>query len=117
MLGIGVDIVFIDRIRRICGLLSSPKALVEVLFSEEEVARLGPIEGKALFREIAAGLAIKEAVIKATVAELGLGDLRSIVACGDRCPSRATSVAFPGGVARVSIAMDEEKVIALALEE
>ena len=116
--GVGIDLVQIKRIRRICR--RRRKKFLHRVFTEEERSRLFCRDGDPHPR-IAARFAAKEAVLKALGCGIGPARLQEveIISDGKRPPrvklhGQALRIARRAGVDRVLISLSHEKTMACA---
>ncbi len=117
VIGIGLDIVEVDRIRQV---IRRQPSFVQRVFTEEEIAYCWPAE-EHRYRRLAARFAAKEAALKA----LGIGLRRlkwtdveiardALGAPSVRLSARAVAVAAQLGVQRLLVSLSHAKDYAAA---
>ncbi|MEE0511796.1 MAG: holo-ACP synthase [Peptococcaceae bacterium] len=117
ILGIGVDVVALDRIETLC--MRRPEQFAERIFTEKERALFSP---KPVVARIAARFAVKEAVSKALGTGIGTiawQDIETVNAASGQPEvhlyGQAASLAAEKGVKKVHCSISHEKTVAVAM--
>lgn len=116
---IGIDIVFIPRFSSLIK-NRDRKSLERSMFTPSELDQLAEFDETARIRSLAGKFAAKEAVIKASLGELKITDLRRIeVTQSEKGHLEAIvkSGTMVVGRYKVSISHDGEYAVGIALEE